>query len=711
MPQRPSRACVRRHGSSHVRAHSMVARTAAVPSSRRRWLPSALWCLRGLRSSPRLVRGAELLRGGADGVLRAEAVEGGGHAAALADVVDQLIEGVDVRLDAARDDVRVRRAALELPLHLQLAVRLADDHLGDSEGVDALGDGVHLKVEELHRDLHGHVHRLVGSVHGPGAHRAEHLRHAVGAYQLHRRRRHRAPGHHLELLEVPELGGLVELVREDGEEVLVLHAAALRLRHQLEPVEHLHQLVPLQRHPQRLEARLKGVAAGVLAQEDSRRVLAHDADALGLDDLVCGLVLEHAVLVDAGLVREGVLPHDGLVRLHGHARVLRHHARGEGDVLDAQAREQAVHVVLAAEVERHRHLLEGGVAGALADAVDGALDLARPVHRPREGVAGGEAEVVLAVRRDHHVVRPGGVRLDLCNQVAELVRDRDAHRIRDVDGCSARLDHLPEDPVQELGLGASGILWAELNIRAAQAPAILNRLNRKCDNLILSLLQLVLHVNFAGRDERVDAWALCVLHGRPGRINVLLVGARKSADDRDISVLVNIVPYSLRDLAHSCVIVRRCRWETRLNNVNPELLELLCDVQLLLRGQSRTRTLLAIAQSGIKNAHVVRIVDPVRNVLRTLGLGWSSPVAVALRRTHHNRVRSPSDPERSGPATGRKRDRGGGIGRASLAAKADGTVQDSLHSLNTTLRRPSLADARRSHSDSGHRARDHRRHI
>eukprot|EP00959_Pyramimonas_sp_CCMP1952_P200557 4195075-Pyramimonas_sp.AAC.1 len=74
-----------------------------------------------------------------------------------------------------------------------------------------------------------------------------------------------------------------------------------------------------------------------------------------------------------------------------------------------------------------RDSLKGGVARALADAVDGALDLTRAPHRPRQRVAGGEAEVVLAVRRDDHVLRPGGVRLDLRNQGAKLVGDRDAH--------------------------------------------------------------------------------------------------------------------------------------------------------------------------------------------------------------------------------------------------------------------------------------------
>ena len=45
----------------------------------------------------------------------------------------------------------------------------------------------------------------------------------------------------------------------------------------------------------------------------------------------------------------------------------------------------------------HRHLLERGVAGALADAVDARLDLARPAEHADQRVGGGEPEVVVAV--------------------------------------------------------------------------------------------------------------------------------------------------------------------------------------------------------------------------------------------------------------------------------------------------------------------------
>ena len=77
--------------------------------------------------------------------------------------------------------------------------------------------------------------------------------------------------------------------------------------------------------------------------------------------------------------------------------------------LGADAGLEAEH--LAAHLERHHDLLERGVAGALADAVDRALDLARPGLHGGERVRDREPEVVVAVHRDdraRHVVRRAG---------------------------------------------------------------------------------------------------------------------------------------------------------------------------------------------------------------------------------------------------------------------------------------------------------------
>ena len=59
------------------------------------------------------------------------------------------------------------------------------------------------------------------------------------------------------------------------------------------------------------------MAAAVLSQHE---IGADKADVLGTHDLVGGPLLEHAVLVDARLVCEGVLADDRLVPLDFHPR-------------------------------------------------------------------------------------------------------------------------------------------------------------------------------------------------------------------------------------------------------------------------------------------------------------------------------------------------------------------------------------------------------
>src|SRR5207248_4551044 len=115
-------------------------------------------------------------------------------------------------------------------------------------------------------------------------------------------------------------------------------------------------------------------------------------------DLVGPRVLEHAVLVDAGLVRERVAADDRLVRLHRLARQRRQQLTRveEPRRLDRGVVREAV----AAHAQRHHELLERRVAGALADAVYRDLHLPYAAAERREAVRDGQAEIVVAVRAE-----------------------------------------------------------------------------------------------------------------------------------------------------------------------------------------------------------------------------------------------------------------------------------------------------------------------
>jgi hypothetical protein len=75
-------------------------------------------------------------------------------------------------------------------------------------------------------------------------------------------------------------------------------------------------------------------------------------------------------------------------------------ARGRVQLLRVDAGVQAV--ALVARAQRHHQLFHRGIAGALADAVDRALDLAGAAFDRRQRVGHGEAQVVVAVRAEDH---------------------------------------------------------------------------------------------------------------------------------------------------------------------------------------------------------------------------------------------------------------------------------------------------------------------
>ena len=174
---------------------------------------------------------------------------------------------------------------------------------------------------------------------------------------------------------------------------------------------------------------LEGVAAAVLAQH---QLALGQADGLRLHDLVGQRVLHHAVLVDAGLVREGVGADDRLVRLDRHAGVRADQAAGADDLGGVDVRVQPVD--LRPGVQRHHHLFQRGVAGPLADAVDRHLDLPRAVLDRGQRVGRRQPQVVVAVRRDDHVLRARHVLPDAADQRR---RTRPAWCSRPCRGCSA----------------------------------------------------------------------------------------------------------------------------------------------------------------------------------------------------------------------------------------------------------------------------------
>ena len=253
-----------------------------------------------------------------------------------------------------------------------------------------------------------------------------------------------------------------------------------------------------------------------------------------------------------------------------------------------------------ARPEGHDDLLERRVAGALAEAVDRDLDLARAGLDGGERVGRREPEVVVAVDADRRV-RADEVD-DPPDERAELGRDRVADGVRDVDRRGAGLDDRLVDLEQEVGVGARGVLGARTRSRRrgpSCLAAVADPADRLGERLVAVDPELVLEVDVARRDEDVEVRPLGDLDrlDRPLRVAVAAAGERR---DRDPALGL------LGDPPDRLEVAGRGGREAGLDDVDLEPGELAGDLELLGRGQPGARRLLAVAQGRVEDPDAAR---------------------------------------------------------------------------------------------------------
>src|SRR5439155_14059300 len=127
-----------------------------------------------------------------------------------------------------------------------------------------------------------------------------------------------------------------------------------------------------------------------------RELAARQPDGLRGHDLIRQRVLDHAVLVDPGLVGERVSADHGLVRLDREPGEIAHEPRRGRDLLSLDPAAE-LWELCRPRPEGHHDLLEGSVAGALSEAVDRDLDLPGARLDGGERVCGRESKVVVAM--------------------------------------------------------------------------------------------------------------------------------------------------------------------------------------------------------------------------------------------------------------------------------------------------------------------------
>ena len=161
----------------------------------------------------------------------------------------------------------------------------------------------------------------------------------------------------------------------------------------------------------------EGVPTAVFAEDELGSV---EADGLGGHDLVGALVFEDPVLMDAGLVGEGVGTHHRLVGRHRDSGETGHHVAGANDLgrVDPGVDPE----VLTPGAQRHDDLFEAGITGALADSVDGHLHLACARPDGRETVGRGHPEIVVTVGGPDHVGASGCLGAKPADQLEIFIR-------------------------------------------------------------------------------------------------------------------------------------------------------------------------------------------------------------------------------------------------------------------------------------------------
>src|SRR5205814_8582177 len=118
---------------------------------------------------------------------------------------------------------------------------------------------------------------------------------------------------------------------------------------------------------------------------------------------------------------------------------------------------------------------------------------------------------------------------------------------------------------------------------------------RRAGDVVARRLQLALGVDVARRDEGVDARALRVADGVPGRLDVLLAGPRQPADDRALDFA--------RDRLHGLEVAGRGDREAGLDDVRAQPRELVRDLDLLHAVERDAGRLLAVAQGRVEDSY------------------------------------------------------------------------------------------------------------
>ncbi len=305
-------------------------------------------------------------------------------------------------------------------------------------------------------------------------------------------------------------------------------------------------------------------------------------------------MLQHAVLVDARLVCKSVFTDDRLVPR-------RMHSRNTGYQPRCWIEPRRIDAGLEAEEFRacpdgHDGLFQAAVTGALADAVDRALDLARAGVDGRQAVGDGHAEIVMAVHAQYDSVDSVDVLRQIAEQAIEFGWHGIAHGVGNVNRCRAGFDG-GRNHFRQIGqLGAGRIFRRKLHI-INQLARHLYRTDRAPDDLFLGHLEFMLTVNRTGGNKHMDSMTVGTLYGIVDLLNISGVATGKSTNNR-AEVLIR---YGFDRFE----IAGRSGREARFDNVHVQFGQRLGNAEFLAERHTTARGLFSVPQCRVENSYPV----------------------------------------------------------------------------------------------------------
>ena len=393
-------------------------------------------------------------------------------------------------------------------------------------------------------------------------------------------------GDHFHIHQTDAITNRADLVIDQGDDIGVIDML-LAVGQILEAYERFLEGIVAQLVAQFLQLVLEGGAAGMLAHDQGRFL---DADAGRGHDFVGLGILQHAVLVDAAFMREGILANDRLVVLHREIRRGRHDLAGTRQMrrLDIGVEGHGI----AAGAQRHHDFLQRRIAGAFAQAIDRAFDLPRTASHTGQRIGDGHAQIVMTVHREDRLVGARHAFDDGLEHAEMLFGHRIADCIGQVDGSGAGLDGRLDAALEKLDGRAGGVHGRPFDI-VDQIARLSYRAGDDLDDLVLGLLHLVGQMDRRGGDKGVDAALLGVTHGFAGAIDIGADGTSQASDAGALDML--------GDGDHGLEVTHRSNRETGFDNIDAHFVQRVCNLQLFFQRHGGAGRLLAIAQGGVEN--------------------------------------------------------------------------------------------------------------